>query len=285
MKIDIRKIWFGSYELMTKHPVIILPFVFIAFLEGIALEISLFCTRTPISFAVNPIIKKFFGEEFLHYPANLILLPRIFYFLQIAIYISAGVFLTAITVNILKNIREKLPIKTNALIKNALGRYFSFFMYGIMMMALIMFIQKGETFIFGKFVRLAIKYIPSLSQAFYGGLFLICLFLSNIILQTFFVLTVPIIVLEKKPFLKALFASIRFGVRNFFRVFMLIFLPFLAYLPVIVLKNDPARLIDKLFPEVTALVVAAGIAVSLFADCFIIICASQFLTEIEIEKR
>lgn len=281
MKRPIRKYWIESFELMARKPVLVLPFIIIGFFEGIALEIAYFCARPPISLVANPMIRKFFGEEFSHYPANLILLPKLFYYLQTVIYVFLSVFLTAIAVNIFNNIRSGLPVKANALVKNALGRYMSFVMYGAMMIVLLTLMQKAETFVFAKFARLAMKHIVFLPQIFYGILFMLSLFISNIMLQTFFVLTVPVIVLGKKPFFKAVLASVTLGARNFFRVFTLISLPFLAYLPIVVLKNDPARLADKLFPEAIALVTAVGIIVSIFADCFIILCASRFMIDTE----
>lgn len=281
MKYFIRKNWVETFEMMVKKPIVIFPFVLIAFFEAIALELSYFCTRPPISLVANPVIIKFFGDDFIHYPMSMTLIPKIFYYLQIAIYIFLGVFLTSIAINIFKNIRSTLPLKTNALVKNALGRYMSFFMYGVVTMLLVTLMQRSETFVFSKFVNLATRHITFLPQAVYNVLFLICLFISNIILQTFFVLTLPIIVLEKKPFLKAIFASVVVGAKNFLNLFALISLPFLAYMPIIALKDNPARLADKLFPEATALAVAAGIVVAIFADCFVVMCASRFLMDLE----
>lgn len=277
MKYSLHKNWIESFELMVRKPVLLLPFIIIACFEGIALELAYFCVRPPLSLITNPIIRKFFGEQFLHYPANMILLPRIFYYLQIVIYIFLGVLLTAVTINIFKNIRSGLPVKANAIVKNTLSRYVSFLAYGVMMMIFMAILQKGEAFVFSKFMVIASKFITLIPQLFYTILF----FISNIVLQTLFILTIPLIVLEKKSFLKAVAGSIVLGLRNFFKIFSLIIVPFLAYLPVMVLRSDPIRLVDKLFPETTAIVTVIGIIVSVFADCFIILCASRFLTDME----
>ena len=72
---------------MVKRPIVILPFFIIAFLEGLALELIYFSSRKPLLFIAGPIIRKFSGEPSLHYPINLVKLPRFVYYGQIFIYI------------------------------------------------------------------------------------------------------------------------------------------------------------------------------------------------------
>ncbi|MDP3789263.1 MAG: hypothetical protein Q8R48_02550, partial [Candidatus Omnitrophota bacterium] len=70
MKYNIRKNWISTFEALSNNPVIFTPFIFIAFLECLVLEISYFSARFPLSSIFAPIIRKFFGEQFLHYPGN-----------------------------------------------------------------------------------------------------------------------------------------------------------------------------------------------------------------------
>jgi len=279
MKYGIRKNWLSTLEIMTKNPVIILPFIFIAFFECLVLEIVYFSARNPVAVVVGPIVRKFFGEGFLHYPSNLALLPKLFYYGQVVIYVFIGVFLTAISVNIFRNVREGLPVTAKAMVRNALKRYLAFFVYGIVGIVLLTLTQKFGSFVFAKFARLLARSFPNLPLALYSGLFSTGHLLANIILQVFVVLTIPIIVIEKRPFLAAFFRSITTGFRNFFKIFLLIALPYLLYLPIITLRGDPARLIGNTFPEVTAIVTLIGIMAAPILDCFIIICASQFLID------
>ena len=105
MKYSITKNWMSSLELMAKRPVVMLPFIIIAFLEGIALELIYFATRFPLSAVANPIIRKFFGEPLIHYPGNLLILSKLFYYTQIVLFASIGTTLTAMAVNMFKNIK------------------------------------------------------------------------------------------------------------------------------------------------------------------------------------
>ncbi len=278
---SIRKIWVATVEVMVKRPIVILPFFIIAFLEGLALELIYFSNRKPLLYIAGPIISKFSGEPSLHYPINLVKLSGFFYYAQIFIYIVIGAVLAAITVNILKNIRAGLPLKTNALIKNAAKRYFTFVMFGIIVVALMFFLKRGDVFIFSRLMNLVSKALPQIAPQLQSLGFVLFLFLSNIVLQTFLVLVMPILVIRKASLLKALGSSIAMGFRHFFSIFTLIFLPFIVYLPIVLLKSYLPNLIGRTFSEMSLCIVGVGIIGTAFVECFILVCVTQFLLEKE----
>ena len=285
MSYNIRKNWIASFELVLTKPVVLLPFIIIAFIEGLALELIYFSTRKPLSIIAVPIIRKFFGTNFMHYPGNLYILPDLFYYAGIVIYVFISIFLIAISINIFKNIRMNLPIKTSALIKNASRQYPSFVIFGIIMVTCLVLLRKIDIFIFSKFTQFGLRNFPSIGTEFYFIGLLLFLFLSNCILQTFLVLTVPVIVIQKKSFLKALGRSLYLGLRNFKYVFTLIFLPFLVYFPISLLKVASTKLASKTFPEIILYITATGIIIGALIDCFIAVCASQFLLDKEVAKK
>ena len=279
MRYDVRKNWAETIGLMVKRPVVIMPFVFIAFLEILALEFLYFSSRPPLSCIANPVIRKFFGETFIHYPANLAILPRLFYYEQIVIYIIVGAFLTAVSVNIFKNINNGLPVKAKAMVRNTLKSYASLLIYALLVSVLIFALQGADAFIFSKAIRLLARLLPVSIAPLYGTGFTLLLFLSNLIMQTFLIAAIPIMVIEKAPLLKALARSITLAFRNFPILITLIFLPFFIYLPVIFLKSFSAQIMDRTFPEVSLYVTLAGIMITMFLDSFAIISVSQFLLD------
>lgn len=262
---------------MINQPIIIMPFVLIAFFEALALEVVYFSTRPPILPIAGPVIKKLFGEQFLHYPAYLVSLSKLFYYLQIVIYIIAGAFLVGISVNIFKNIKEKLPVRAKAMVKNSLKNYAYFFGYALIVVFMTFLLKKVDVYVFSKLFKLGLKFLPHIQPQIYSICLMMAIFVSNIILQAFVILTIPIIVIDKMPLLKAFLKSMSLGFHNFGAIIALIFLPFLIYLPISVLKSVSDVLINKTFPEISFYITAAGIIASIFLDCFIIICISQFL--------
>jgi hypothetical protein len=279
MAYSIRKNWVACFEVIVKRPIVLLPFVVIAFLEALALELLYFYPRKPIALVAGPVIKKFFGEGFLHYPENIIILPNLFYYAQVVIYVIFGVFLMAICVNIFKNVKEGLPLKARALIKNAASKYLSFLIFGIIMIALAILVKKADTFLYAKFMRLLMKYLPKIASRVSTVGFVTSLFVSNIMMQTLLTLTVPIMVIRKKSLLKALLQSVFLGTRRFPTIFKLIFVPLLVYLPISLLKSMSLVLLNKMFPEINLCIIGAGIVISLFVDSFVIMSVSQWLIE------
>lgn len=279
MKYKIRKNWSETFGIITKNPIILMPFAFIAFLELLALEFLYFSSRVPLSYIANPIVRKFFGENFLHYPGNLVILPRLFYYKQVVIYVLVGAFLTAVAVNIFKNIKNGLPIKAKALVRNTLKSYMSLLIYAILVSGLVFALQKADMFIFSKAMKLLARILPMSITAFVSIGFMLLLFLSNLIMQTFLIAVIPIIVIEKVSILKALARSIMLGVRNFFTIFTLIFLPFFIYLPMIFLKSFSTQIMNKTFPEISIYITIAGIVLTIFLDSFAIMCVSQFIMD------
>lgn len=280
-KHKIRNIWLASFDLLKTNSSILLPFIFIAFFEMMAIELVYFSSRRPLLVIAGPIVRKFFGETFLHYPANLVLLSRLFYYVQIVIYIFAGVLLAGMCVNIFKNVREGLPVRANAIVKNALKRYWAFLGFGIIMIILIILIKKVDLFVFSKSLRLASGHLPKAILKLYPIWLSLFLFISNVIIQVFTVLTIPIIVIRKKSLIKALAGSVSLGFLNFAQILKLLFPLFFIYLPITLLKGASTEMINKIFPESVLLINIIGIVMSMFVDCFIIICASQWILEKE----
>lgn len=281
MPYSVRKNWGGSLGIIVTRPVIILPFIIVAFLEGLALELIYFFPRRPVADIAAPLIRKFFGQGFMHYPANFVILPKLFFYAEVAIYVFLGVFLAGISVNIFKNIKMGVTQKTGVSVKNALRPYLSFLVFGIIVIALMFVLKRAGTFIFFKAVGLAAGELPQILSRLIPFIFTLFLFMSNIILQAFLVLTIPIIVIKKKSLIRALGGSVNLAFHNFSSIFALVFFPFLIYLPVTLLKSDIPKLINRTFPEMTLWIIAVGILLAAFVECFIIVCASQFLLDKE----
>ena len=147
------------------------------------------------------------------------------------------------------------------------------------MISLVFLLKKGDFFILSKFFRLTAKIAPNRTAQLYPFISSMFLFFTNVLMQVFLVLTLPIIVIKNKTLLKALVESIYLGIRNFLSIFALILIPFLIYLPISLLKSFQLVIVNKTFPEITLYITTAGIIVAMFIDCFITICAAQFLLD------
>jgi hypothetical protein len=284
MKNTLVQTWIRSFESLLKTPIILLPFIITAFIEGLTLEILYFSPRKPLAYIFNPIVTKFFGAASTHYPGNLLVLPNLFYYAQVVIYIAVGVMLTAISINVYKNVRLGLPLRTNALIKNATRTYGTFAVYGILMVALLFAVKKVDTFILSQMVRFGAQFAPNRTVQLFAFAMPMFFFITNILLQVFFILVLPLIVLQKKTLLLSLKESLSLAWRNFVTLFCLIGVPYLLYLPIFIVKSVSTKVVYLTAPEIILVVTILGIILTVFVDCFIIICASQWLWEKQKEK-
>lgn len=286
MKYNIRNNWVTTAGMIGKHPVLLMPFVFIAFFEFLALEIVCFASRAPLLSTLGPIIRKFFGEEYLHYPGSVFIAPQAFYYLDVAIYVILGVALTAVSVNMFNNYREGRPVRAGAIGKNTIKKYISFVLFGALMIFLMTLLKKGDAIILRKALRLASNHIEhKMLTNIYMLVMPLSLYVINLFLQLFFILTVPVIVIEKKGIVRALWRSVTLGLTNFFNILGIIFLPFLIYLPIILLKSRAAEIGSKTFPELAVILTGASLIIAVFIDSFMILCASQFLIDNERLKK
>ena len=280
MKIRVRDIWISSIEIMSKKPVVLAPFAIIAFLELLALELLYFAPQKPLMYLANPIIRKFFGPSYTHYPNNLLILPKFFYVAQLAIYIIFGVFLSAITVSLVKNIRRKLPLTMKAVLRNNYARYASYLMYGIFIALVVYFSRKGSIYLFSKFFAFVSSHIPMTISKYLPILLPPALYIANIIINVFFILVIPIIVIKRSMLIKAIGESIYYGFRYFLKLFVLMFVPYLLYFPIALLKNFPGTIATRVHPEALLWISVLGIVMVMFIECFIVVCVSQFILNI-----
>lgn len=277
MKYNIRKNWIDAFEALLKKPVIFTPFVIIGLLECLALELAYFSVRFPLAVVFAPIIKKFFGETFLHYPANLTILSKLFYSAQTGIYIFAGTLLTAVAVQVFVNIRTGHPVIIKAIVNSAAKKYVTFACYGVIYIVLMTVLERGEGFVLLKGSRYISRHFFSISPVIYSTLAVSALFFTFVIVQAFLVLTIPIIIVEKKPLFRAIIGSIAMGARNFIKIFCLIAVPYLFYLPVIMTDTFLNTIMDKTFPEISFYITLLNIVTAVFVDSFVIVSVTQFL--------
>ncbi|MFH1664738.1 MAG: hypothetical protein ABIA77_01165 [Candidatus Omnitrophota bacterium] len=285
MKINVKKTWISAYTLITENPVILFPTLIIGFLELFCLELIYFFPRPPLMYIMNPIVKKLFGEVYVHYPGNMLMSMRMIRGAQMFIYVAFGVFLYAVTINMVKTITEGKTLKLKAQAKNTLKRYVSCMILGALLIAVFYLerklcmplFQKGILFLKGFAHGILIKYNPYVLSA--------ALFVTNIVITVLIIPVLPFMILGKLPLAKAFLKGIYFGIRGFFGIFTLILLPYIVYLPMLVLKSFPVALMGKTAPEILPVMLALDIVVALAVECFVIVSVSLCVLDTQKDKK
>ena len=277
--------WYDAYELIRKFPRILFPLSIVAFLEGLWLELLYFAPRPPLKEFLLPPIKRFFGEAILHYPAFLFLLPRLFGYGQILIYIFIGGILTSVAMVMAASASENRSLRFSEAFKRVKKRIFSLILASFLIVILLGIVTGREIALFKmgfdfvgkglllKILQLLWRVTPYLN------------FLIAIAIQALVAFIFPYLVLENKKFFPAVGKSFVLGGRHFKRVFLLLLLPMFCYGPLWVLKGNPAFLVKQtLYPEVIGWILGAGIAATVLVDTFVAVIVTLFFLRVRNEK-
>lgn len=253
--VPLKQVYDKTNQSVKSNPVLFLPFAIFAAFEFITLIIIYLAPRMPLKLLLGPPIKAIWGEKFLHYPVNFILIPKLASLTRIGLTVIIGSFLTGVAVLLAYNIYKKSKIDLKNIFKLALKKYVSLFAI-VLLFSLLFFILDKLT------SKLLIKYFVSghtrllfLGPKIWLGPILISLnFILAIIVQSAFIYAIPILLIEGETLTKSVLKSFVLFKKLFLKTIILVGLPMLLYIPIIVLQSDSTYIIVRLFPEAVLLV-------------------------------
>jgi len=248
-----------SLAMFKKHPKLAVPFIILGAANLMVIYVLYLAPSRPVSHVLAPPIRAFFGERFLHYPANFYLLPKLFNFGQIFIGAVLGVLMSAQAVGMIADI--KLNQRPSALIN---------FMRGIKRYVPLLAVWAAAVLLIGLASRVILKVFGGASGV--GGLVVTGLsFILFVFIQIAFIYTVPSIVINNKKLLPAFSQNLGALRKLFLPTVTLVFMAAIWYLPIVILKTKPLFLANKFFPEAVLVVLIAGAVISVFIDLLITI--------------
>jgi hypothetical protein len=139
---SIKKVYSSTTEFLKNHPILFLPFIIFAVFETIVFILLYSAPRFPISKILGPPIRAFWGERFLHYPANFLLLPILDSLSLMVLAVALCSLLTAMAVGIIFDIYNKKQINLGRSFKAALKDYIPLFIIVFIVTALLYFSVK-----------------------------------------------------------------------------------------------------------------------------------------------
>ncbi|MBF0217256.1 MAG: hypothetical protein HQL30_09730 [Candidatus Omnitrophica bacterium] len=274
MKIGVKKNWGAACALIAENPVVLMPTLMIGFIEFLCLELIYFFPRPPLMYLIDPVVRKFFGEVFIHYPGNMLVSMKLVRGAEMFVYVFAGALLYAVTIIMVKDIAGRKTPKLRAGVTKAVKRYAGFFLLGALLVAVFYFEQKLSVLLIQKGIRLLVKFSPAFIVKAAPHFMSLALFLNNVVLTVFTVLVLPFMVIRDLSIFKAFVKSLVFGMRGFWGLFVMILVPYLLHLPMLAMKSFPVVLAGKTFPEVIFLILAADIIVVLAVEAFVVVSVS-----------
>jgi hypothetical protein len=269
-KTSILKVYKTTFQSIKTNPILLAPFAIFALIEFIALVGIFLSPRMPLRLVFGPIIKTLWGENFLHYPYNFLLLPKLMALDRLFLSVIFSSLLTGVAVAIISGIYNKKVTKLGEAFKSTLKSYISLFC----IILILTFVYLGLTKLTGSAL---VKYFMAGHtrllflgvRAWFGPILLVTNFALGILIQAAFVYAIPILIIEKVPLLKSIIRSFVLFGKLFIPTVILVTIPVLIYIPLIIIQDNSAILIDKLFPELVLLACVLVIIVNALIDLII----------------
>lgn len=245
-KPSIRNIYNETFKAFKNNPSILLPFIIFAISELVALFFIYLAPRAPLMVVLGPPIRTFWGERFLHYPANFLLFPKLTYLAKLGLTVALGSLFTGAAVSMIGDTYRKKEINLLRVFKTAGKKYISLFGV-VFILALILYIA-GRIIALGK-----IETVPVLIGIN---------FVVSVFIQAGFIYAIPLVMLKDEKLTKSILGSLVLFKRLCFRTLVLVGLPMCLLIPITVLGHNTPFLINRFFPEVILLVSFLDIIVS-----------------------
>ena len=278
MKTPLTTIYHQSIQALKAQKKLLIPFAIFAGIESIVLTLIFLAPRVPFNAVLGPPIKTFKGEMYLHYPVNFLLIPEASSFFRTIISVLIGSLLAGAAALMIAQVFEKKAAAFGSAIAGSAKKYFQLFIIILSTAVILHYAYKGVTIGLAKYFIAGHKQLFGYTYSVWRGpLTIIISIFILLVVQAFFVYAVPFLMIGKEKLFKAIWRSFVLFSRNIWQTLLIVTLPFLVYIPVIILQYKTAYLIDNVFPELVLIVAYIEILLSsLVVDLFVTMSATLF---------
>ena len=261
----IKRSWGRAFDVIFGVNKITIPFVVIALLELIGIVVIFVVIQPPLAKYITPIVIRFWGQHFLHYPFNLLLLSRLFNYLQLVLAVVLGTFASGLTISNVFQYSQTEQFSYKTSFKKTLFKYVSLIIITILVLSLLKFTYSIEMKVLIKIMMKGQSFL-GVRREDWSMLFIVFGVIAAGFVQSLFVFTHSAIMIDNKNFITAIFRNIAFVFKNFLAACVLVIIPLLAYVPVALLKGNLFELMKRTAPEIVFAVLVFGIVISLFIN-------------------
>lgn len=238
---------------IARNPLVIFLFIFLALIQASALTVVFLSHSEPFSSLLGPIIRRFWGDRFLHYPDNFLLLPKLFSYAEMAVITVVGLIVTGITIQLVASARDRAHSSTIVTaFWGTLKRYF-----GMLFVWLCIF------FALRYGARAALDHLPNSLPVHFAGL--LGVFLLTQMLTAFLF---PAILLSGKKYWKSIVEGLMLALKNIPGLFLLLLLPVGLSVALSYLKTM-SPLLSQNNPDMVLVILYCSIVVATVVDLFI----------------
>lgn len=244
-----------------KQGKIFLLFLGYAALQIVFIFVLMFYAYPPFSSFLIPVMQKFFGEPALHYPNNFLVLPTMFFWVNLLLSGFVGIVLVGSTTHLFSNNYAQKSVNVGNGLRTILPSYSILFVVWLVETVMLLGVFLGVPLLLGKIAffanrgNLTTQLVTSFVAISVGALF---------------VYTTALIVLEKRGPLNAIARSLSLFAKYPVITILLIAVPNFMRMPVDLLSGKTQFLIGKFNPEMVGIVLILSILISVFANFFLV---------------
>ncbi|OGX08125.1 MAG: hypothetical protein A2Y06_03160 [Omnitrophica WOR_2 bacterium GWA2_37_7] len=242
----------------------------ICFIQLFSLEFLNIVHRAPLNSFFAPVIRKLYGEIYLHYPLNFTLLPQLFQYVQIVFYVLVSTFLVAVAIKAVVELESgnEKGLDFGSLVKKTLSSYVSLVLAALVVLAVILLSFKLFDKVYARAVlisatggiKFAIKAVIIYGKPFFY-------LLLNAIATVLFAYVVPIIVVDKKKIFAAIWENFKLLFKSPWFTFCIVAIPYLFLVPGLLLKY--INFLGNDYPEVKFWLLVIDVLVMVAIDAVV----------------
>lgn len=273
----------ATFQSWRKYPALFKPFLCLLLLEILGLVLIYYSPQQPVHLVLGQPIRAFYGEAALHYPYNLVMLPRIFSRFRLFGIVFFDCLFTGIAISMYNQQSKKMSMRFGKNFKIAFNRYWSLLSYSLVVtLPLYLAGYIPKILVEGKLID-GEGYFLGMGQFRWSVVLLFFNLVIQVVWQTLLIYTPITIIIENKGFWAAVKESLKI-VRNYALVSFLLVALVLTPFSVVseVLKIFNLRLMDMYTPEIALVIVLLFIIMKFFMNAMITISSTiLFLSEKE----
>lgn len=277
----IRTVWSVTFRMIAKYPGVLVPFLLKAVFEGVVLTVLFYYPRPPFTIIFSQPIKNIFGAAYLHYPYNFNILPTLFYYGQIIVMIVFGVIMYGMAMAMVSQAHsEGEGVRAFGSFNRAARRYFALLGIWATVFLVSLLVLKAPAWLIMNTMQRTPSSEMLLRVFSYAGIAVV------FIIEALFVYAYPAVIIERRSIFGAIARSFRIIRHVLFPTIMLVCIPRLLEVLFMLVKQKQQGLVNLTFPEMTLVILAAGIVVSFIADALVLLStANLFILKQETEKE
>ncbi len=192
MPLLIKKAYNTTAKSLKNNPTLFVPFLILAIFQSITLLIIYLAPRMPLRIIFGPVIRTFWGGQFLHYPFNFLLLPKLASLSRMFLSVFVSSLLTGMAVAIVFDLYNKKQLKLGASFKVALKKYISLFIVVLLLTLIFYFSVKIITIALAKYFIAGHSRLLFLSpQMWLGPILAVLNFIIAVFIQSAFIYATP----------------------------------------------------------------------------------------------